>query len=224
MNGIFIVDKPQGPTSHDIVLYLRRSFSIKKVGHAGTLDPMATGVLVLLLGEATKLSNRLVTDDKEYEGVLRLGIRTDTHDSEGRVISAMEPPSLADEEIRKILDSFRGVIWQIPPMVSAIKHKGKKLYQLARLGIEVKREPRKVTIYTIKTMEILLPEVRFFVHCSKGTYIRKLACDIGEKLGCGASLSSLRRTRSGKFSIEDAVPFEELKTFSRDRLKRHIIS
>lgn len=216
------MDKPKGLTSHDVVSFLRKRFSIGKVGHAGTLDPMATGVLVLLLGRATRLSGKLSCDDKEYEASMRLGITTDSHDSEGKVVCAKETGSLSEDEIKKAFCSFLGVIEQVPPMVSAIKHKGKKLYQLARRGVEIERAPRKITIYDLRIKSISMPDVSFAVSCSKGTYIRKLASDIGEKLGCGAHLTSLRRTRSGRFTIGEAVTFEELKRFDSGMLEKHI--
>ncbi len=209
-------------TSHDVVLFLRRNFGIKKVGHAGTLDPMATGVLVMLLGNATKLSGSLIADDKVYEGSLKLGIRTDTHDSEGKVTNTKNTTGIDKDAVKKAFNTFRGTFDQVPPMVSAVKHKGKKLYELARKGVEVERKPKKVTIYDIELVDISLPEVSFSVRCSKGTYIRKLADDIGEVLGCGAHLTSLRRTRSGKFAIEDAVRLEELKSMNTESLKKYI--
>lgn len=224
MNGIIVVDKPGGMTSHDIVLFIRRRFAIKKVGHAGTLDPMATGALILLLGNATKSSGTLIEDDKEYEGVLRLGIRTDTHDSEGRVISSKAASHITEAEIREVFNSFMGEIEQVPPMVSAVRHKGEKLYELARRGIEVERRPRRVTIHDIKIRDINLPDIRFSVRCSKGTYIRKLADDIGENLGCGAHLIELRRIRSGTFALDNAVTFDELRKLDRKGLERYLKS
>jgi len=223
MNGICIIDKPGGLTSHDLVLFLRRRFKIKKVGHAGTLDPMATGVLVMLLGNATKLSNKFISDDKEYEGSMRLGIKTDSHDKEGKVISSKDISGIKEESVRESFRAFLGDIEQVPPMVSAVKHKGKKLYQLARRGIEVERKPRQIHIYNIEIKSIDLPMVSFSVCCSKGTYIRKLADDIGERLGCGAHLTSLRRLRSGRFGIDKAIPFADLKDFDEERLGEHII-
>ncbi|MBL7068972.1 MAG: tRNA pseudouridine(55) synthase TruB [Candidatus Omnitrophica bacterium] len=222
MNGIVIVDKPSGLTSHDVVLFFRRRFKIEKVGHAGTLDPMATGVLVLLLGKATKRSGNFITDDKEYEGTMKFGVRTDTHDREGKVLRAMDSSGLTDKAVEEAFSSFRGTINQVPPMVSAVRHEGRKLYELARKGVEVERKPRRVTIYDLKAQKIRLPEVSFTVHCSKGTYIRKLADDIGEKLGCGAHLTSLRRTRSGRFGIDDSVSFEELKKFDSKMLEARV--
>lgn len=223
MNGVMLVDKPSGITSHDVVLFLRRKFAIKKVGHAGTLDPMATGVLVMLLGAATKRSNDLITDDKEYEGTLRLGITTDTCDKEGRVVLTKEVNKIPEDSIREAFLSFSGDIDQTPPIFSAIKHKGKKLYDLARKGIKVEIKSRRVTIHEIEIKDIDLPDITFRVRCSKGTYIRKLAHDLGEKLGCGAHLIALRRTRSGRFSIDDAVGLEDLKKFDDKGLESRLI-
>ncbi|MEE8359719.1 MAG: tRNA pseudouridine(55) synthase TruB [Candidatus Omnitrophota bacterium] len=224
MNGIIIIDKPNGLTSHDVVLFLRRRFGIKKVGHAGTLDPMATGVLVLLLGEATKLSNSFICDDKEYEGVLRLGIKTRTCDKEGEVLSTRDISGISDKTIKDVAASFLGTIDQVPPMFSALKRDGKKLYKLARKGIEIKLEPRKVTIHELDIKNIELPDVWFKVGCSKGTYIRKLAEDIGDRIGCGAHLAALRRTRSGRFRIEDSVAFKELEGLNNKSLEERVQS
>lgn len=239
-DGILVVDKPNGPTSHDIVLFVRRKFGIKKVGHAGTLDPMATGVLVLLIGKATKLSGRLVLDEKEYEGTLRLGVRTDTGDAEGRVVSekkitssgtglffyeesSMQMRPVPVSAIEDIFGSFRGAIEQTPPMVSAVKYNGTKLYELARRGIEVERRPRRVMIYGICVKKIDLPDISFSVRCSKGTYIRSLASDIADKIGCGGHLVSLRRIKSGRFGIKDSITFEELKRLDNNTLWKYII-
>lgn len=214
-NGILVIDKPKGPTSHDIVLLIRRAFNIKKVGHAGTLDPMATGILVMLLGTATKLSNQLMSDEKEYEGVLKLGERTDTYDSQGKIVSKKSVPEFNKNDIEIVLNSFKGVVEQVPPMVSAIKHKGRKLYELARQGVEIKRKPRQITIHAIEIKNINLPYIGFSVQCSKGTYIRALASDIGDKLGCGAHLTELRRTRSGNFTLKDTISIEELEKLKK---------
>lgn len=222
-SGILVVDKPKGPTSHDIVLFVRRRFGIKKVGHAGTLDPMATGVLVLLIGRATRLSSQLILDEKEYEGTLRLGVRTDTGDTEGKALSENSVPDLKNDFIEDIFSSFHGATEQVPPMVSALKYKGMRLYELARRGIEVERRPRRIIIYDIIVKNIALPDVLFSVRCSKGTYIRRLASDIGDRLGCGGHLTSLRRTRSGRFGIETAVAFEELRNFTRETLEKHLL-
>jgi len=210
VSGVLIVDKPKGMTSHDVVASVRRRFGLKKVGHAGTLDPMATGVLVLLVGRATKLSSSLVLDDKEYEGTLRLGKRTRTGDSEGETIETHDVPPLSEMSVREAFGSFSGMIAQVPPMFSALKKDGRKLYELARSGVEVERAPRNVTILSIDVKEVRMPDISFSVSCSKGTYIRTLADDIGQRLGCGAHLIALRRSRSGNFTIESAVPFDKL--------------
>ncbi|MFH1752664.1 MAG: tRNA pseudouridine(55) synthase TruB [Candidatus Omnitrophota bacterium] len=222
-NGIVVVDKPKGFTSHDIVLFLRRRFGIKKVGHAGTLDPMATGVLVLLLGDATKLSNSFISDDKEYEGTMRLGAKTTTCDAEGEITATNDISGVTPKIIEEAASHFRATIDQVPPMFSALKRGGRKLYKLARKGIEIELEPRKVTVFALDIKKIELPDVWFKVACSKGTYVRKLAEDIGEKIGCGAHLVALRRTKSGRFSIEDAVGFEALKNYSEMELERRLI-
>jgi len=210
-NGILIVDKPKDLTSHDVVDIVRRVFKTRRVGHAGTLDPIATGVLVVLVGKATKQSNLLSGDDKEYSAVLKLGVATDTGDAYGKVIKTSQLNGLDRGSVESAILSFRGEIEQVPPMFSAVKHKGKSLYKLARKGITVHREPRKVEIKDITAIEVRLPEAGFKVVCSKGTYIRQLCADIGEKLGCGAHMAELRRTRSGNFNISQAVSIEELR-------------
>jgi len=221
MNGILIVDKPTGWTSFDVVNFIRKRFAIQKAGHAGTLDPMATGVLVVLLGSATKLSGEFSGHDKDYAATMTLGIVTDTGDSEGKVIRTAEVPDVSRAEVETVLESFSGEISQIPPMVSAIKHNGTPLYKLARKGIEVERKPRSVTIHKIRLTDFRLPELSIEVSCSKGTYIRTLCEDIGERIGCGGSLSSLRRTRSGEFSIVNAVSIDELKEMQDADILHH---
>ena len=212
-SGIVLVDKPVGLTSHDIVDFIRKKFRFKKVGHAGTLDPFATGLLIILLGKFTKRSVHFSNYDKEYQGRLCLGITTDTGDREGKVIQKKDLDSckIDKDGLREVFTSFKGEIQQIPPMYSAKKIKGKKLYELARAGIVLKREPKKVTIERIEVLDISIPFVNFSVKCSKGTYIRQLACDIGEKIGCGAHLVSLRRTKIGPLNVKKALPFEKLK-------------
>jgi len=210
--GVLLVDKPGGVTSHDVVDEVRKKFGFKKVGHAGTLDPMATGLLILLLGAFTKMSEHFSAYGKEYEARLSLGVSRDTGDADG-TITEEKDPALYEEGIKnigKIFDSFRGEIRQIPPMYSAKKVKGKKLYELARKGIVLKREPKTVFIEDISITKTSLPEVAFFVKCSKGTYIRQLAVDIGEKVGCGAHLVFLRRTKIGPFGVDKAVTLEKL--------------
>lgn len=204
MDGILVVNKPAGITSHDVVDFIRRKFNIKRVGHAGTLDPMARGVLVMLLGKATKLSNTFIQDDKEYIAKVFFGKKTDTQDSQGKVIEEKNIDSLDIAAIKKVLNNFKGDIDQVPPMVSAIKHKGKKLYQLARSGKTVKREPRKIRISDIEILEFKFPELTFRVRCSKGTYVRTLCEDIGRSLGVPSHMSGLVRTRSGDFLLENS--------------------
>ncbi len=219
--GILVVDKEKNMTSHDVVYLIRRLYSIRKVGHAGTLDPNATGVLVMLLGKATKLSNKFLTEDKEYLATMKLGERTDSADIEGAIID-MREVDVTEETIKKVISEFHGEIEQVPPMVSAKKIGGKRLYQLARKGVSVERPPVKVFIKEIEVEEIDIPLVRFRVACGKGTYIRQLADDIGERLGCGAHLVELRRTRSGEFSIEDAITLEDLRKMNKDELDESI--
>jgi len=215
MDEILVIDKPKGPTSHDIVDIVRKIFRIKKVGHAGTLDPMATGVLVILTGKCTKESNRFLNDDKEYEAELTLGATSDTEDAEGVITASGKSVDIDPITIKKAFSAFLGPIEQTPPAYSAVKHNGKKLYELARKGIFVEKEPRRITIFRLDILEISLPKVRFITACSKGTYIRKLASDIGQSLGCGAYLSALRRTRSGSFTIDQAITLDELTVRSR---------
>jgi tRNA pseudouridine55 synthase len=225
MDGILVVNKPRGITSHDVVNFIRRKFNIKRVGHAGTLDPMATGVLVMLLGKATKLSNTFTNQDKEYVAKVYFGKSTDTQDAYGKVIEEKAIDGLDPEDIKKALDNFRGDIEQIPPMVSAIKHKGKKLYQLARSGKTVEREPRKIRISGIEILEFKFPELTFRVKCSKGTYVRTLCEDIGRFLGVPSHMSGLVRTKSGDFLLEDSKEMEkanEKDIISFDSYDRHI--
>lgn len=211
-DGVILIDKPQGPTSHDVVDFIRKEFGIRKAGHAGTLDPMATGLLIILLGSFTKKSAAFSNFDKAYEARLRLGISTDTADAEGTVTAKRDLNRFVGgaDNIKDVFASFLGRIKQVPPMYSAKKIKGKKLYQLAREGKILKREPKEVTISAIEAVRTDLPYVDFFVKCSKGTYIRQLAHDIGEKIGCGAHLVFLRRTKIGQFDVEKAVPFGNL--------------
>jgi len=210
--GILLIDKPEGPTSHDIVHAIRKKSGIKKVGHAGTLDPMARGLLIILLGAYTKQSQHFSNYEKEYEACIFLGITTDTADKEGRIIKEHDAKLAMPEErmLEDVFKQFTGETLQVPPMYSAKKINGKKLYNLARKGITVKREPRRIFIEKIEINDISLPRVAFSVKCSKGTYIRQLAHDIGERLGCGAHLSQLKRTKIGPFSLADALAFEEV--------------
>ncbi len=215
MNGIIILDKPSGRTSHDMVYAVRRLTGIKKAGHTGTLDPMATGVLPVCVGNATKIADMLTLSDKAYTAVLVLGKTTDTLDAEGRVLTECEA-DCTEEAIREAVYSFVGEIEQIPPMYSAIKQNGKKLYELARQGIEVERKSRRVTINSIDILKIDGVRVTIDVSCSKGTYIRTLCDDIGKKLGVGAYMETLRRTRTGCFKIEESYTIEELEALKAD--------
>ena len=221
-DGILLVDKPATWTSFDVVNFVRARFNIPKVGHCGTLDPAATGLLVLVLGKFTRISNSLSGVDKVYEGSFRLGIETDSEDMDGKVIRESDYSHVTEESLRDTIMSFMGKSMQIPPMVSALKKDGKKLYELAREGVEIEREARPIEVYDIKVNKIALPDCDFTVHCSKGTYVRTIASDIGKKLGCGAVLTSLRRTAAGKFSINDAVTIDTLKTFEQPELREFV--
>ncbi|MFH1360081.1 MAG: tRNA pseudouridine(55) synthase TruB [Candidatus Omnitrophota bacterium] len=208
--GFLIIDKPSGITSHDVVNFMRRKFRMRRIGHAGTLDPLATGVLVILLGKATKLFNEFSAFDKAYEATLRLGLKTTTADINGQTIKESDCTQIIQEEVQKAFERLTGTIQQIPPMVSAVKFKGKRLYQLARSGIEIAREPRTVTIKELRLVDFNLPDVRLFVRCSKGTYIRTIAEDVGEALGCGGCISQIKRTQVGSFLIDEAVSLEDV--------------
>jgi len=209
MDGVLIIDKPPGRTSHDVVRDVKKLLGANKVGHAGTLDPLATGVLAVCINEATKLTRFFVQDDKEYRATMLLGVRTDTLDREGTVLSRCEP-HLREEEIGRTMEGFVGPIEQRVPRYSAVKFKGKPLYKWARRGVDIEPPLRKVTVHRINVEEVTMPYVTFTVSCSKGTYIRSLCADIGEELGCGACLFDLRRTRSGGFSQKDAILLEGL--------------
>jgi tRNA pseudouridine55 synthase len=220
MDGILIIDKPQGITSHDVVDLLRRHFGFKKVGHAGTLDPMATGVLVMLIGAMTKSSHNFISDDKEYEGEMILGVTSDTGDMWGKLVRSEKDIDFTPSEIEKAFGGFTGDIEQAVPMYSAVKYNGKKLYELARKGLSVDVKPRKISVRKLEILDIKLPAIYFRVVCSKGTYIRQLAVDIGKALGSGACLSALRRTRSGRFNISEALDIEAVKKMTKDDIAK----
>jgi tRNA pseudouridine55 synthase len=222
-DGVLLIDKPAGMTSHDVVDRVRRHFGFKKVGHCGTLDPAATGLLILVLERATKLQDRLMSDDKAYEGVMVLGVSTDSQDADGKIIAEKPVPPLTAADIEEVLAKFRGDIQQIPPMVSALKHQGTPLYKLARKGKTVEREPRLIHIYDLRALEVELPRITFRVACTKGTYVRTICSDIGDLLGCGAHLHELRRTRSGKFDVNEAHQLPAVLTQTREELKSLII-
>lgn len=211
-------------TSHDVVAIARRQLNMKKIGHCGTLDPMATGLLMLVINRATKIQDLLMSEDKTYTGTITLGATTSTQDKEGEIEEEKEVPDLNQEQIEEAFDGFMGDFEQIPPMVSAIKQNGVPLYKLARKGQVVERKPRAVFITDYQVTRVALPEIDFTVNCSKGFYVRTYAHDIGQKLGCGAHLSDLRRTRSGKFTLDRAVPVDALKVASREELVGSFIS
>jgi tRNA pseudouridine55 synthase len=218
-SGALLVDKAPEWTSHDVVNLVRRRFGFRKVGHCGTLDPGATGLLVVVLERATKLSAQLMGGDKLYEGTLRLGVETFSQDSDGEVTATHELGPLTAEDVCAAAAGFVGDIQQIPPMVSAVKQNGQPLYKRARRGQVVEREPRSVTVHAFEILRVELPDVSFRVKCSKGTYVRTLAADLGTRLGCGAHLCGLRRLASGPFQVEDAVPVAELKSWDdRERV------
>lgn len=220
--GILVVDKPVGPTSHQVVNLVRQGTRIRKVGHAGTLDPRASGVLVLCLGSATRLSEYLSTSVKRYEATIRFGSATRTYDSEGEIIleTGKSPTRV---QIEHMLPEFRGEISQMPPAFSAIKIRGRKAYEIARAGGEPQLKPRKITIFDLQLKSYTAPDLSLAIECSAGTYIRSIAHDLGERLGTGAHLAALRRTRSGPFSIDDAVPLPKLEVgFMVDKWERYV--
>lgn len=209
MNGIVVIDKPKGVTSHDVVGMMRKRFGTHRVGHTGTLDPMATGVLPICIGNATRAADMLIESDKEYIAEFILGKTTDTLDIEGQVLAESEV-LVTEDEVRNAISKFVGKISQIPPMYSAIKKDGKKLYELAREGKEIEREARDITIYSIDVLRVDLPLVEIGVKCSKGTYIRTLCDDIGKTLGCGATMTALRRVATAGFTIDNAYTIEDI--------------
>lgn len=221
-DGALLVDKPSGPTSHDVVDSVRRRFRLRKVGHCGTLDPNATGLLILVLGRATRLSERLMAADKVYEGSMRLGESTDTYDADGQITASLPVPPLTLDFLNEEAAAFVGDLLQTPPMVSAAKVGGVPLYKLARKGVEVERKPRLVHVYSFRFSRYEEPLAWFRIACTKGTYVRSLADELGRKLGCGAHLATLRRTDIGRFSVADAVPLDQLLELSSDQLERHV--
>lgn len=212
LDGVLLVDKAKGMTSHDVVAIVRRCLGTKKVGHCGTLDPLATGLLIIVIGRGTKIQDLLMSEDKEYVGTMLLGITTGTQDADGQPVETKPVPAFSRERIEEAFAKFHGDFYQMPPMVSAIKKEGVPLYKLARQGKTVEREPRFVHVYAHDVNAVRLPEIDFRVVCSKGFYVRTYAFDIGNELGCGAHLKDLRRTKSGRFTLERAVTVENLKT------------
>jgi tRNA pseudouridine55 synthase len=224
VSGVLVVDKPVGLTSHDVVQIIRRGTGIRRAGHTGTLDPRASGVLVVLIGPAVRLSEYVSASDKRYQATIRLGSSTDTYDAEGRVTGQASLEGITEEKFDDELQQFVGEIEQVPPPYSAIKVKGRKAYEMAREGEEVDLEPRKIRVYSLEVLEWAPPEVVVDVYCSSGTYVRSLANDLGQKLGCGAHLVGLRRTKSGRFTLRDAVPLRRLQeAFDAGNWYRHLI-
>lgn len=224
INGVINVYKEAGYTSFDVVAKLRGILKQKKIGHTGTLDPMAEGVLIVCLGTGTKLVDMITAGDKEYKASMQLGISTDTEDITGEVLKECSWDGITEDAVIEVIKSFVGKYNQVPPMYSAIKKDGKKLYEYARAGIEIEREPRPVEIFSIENISVDLPEVSFDVHCSKGTYIRSLCRDIGDKLSCGATLKSLLRSEVHGFLLSDALKLSEIEKLKEDeKLDEHIL-
>jgi tRNA pseudouridine55 synthase len=223
LDGAVLIDKPAGPTSHDVVNEIRHHFGLRKVGHAGTLDPAATGLLILLLGRGTKLSEKLMSDDKVYAGTIKFGETTDSFDADGRLVASLPVPPLTVEQLNEAAAAFLGDQLQTPPMVSAVKKDGVPLYKLARQGLEVERKPKLIHVYSFRFTAYEEPLGRFSVGCTKGTYVRSLAHDLGQKVGCGAHLASLRRIRSGRYDVDDAIAFEDALKLSRAGLEKQVI-
>jgi len=223
LDGAILIDKPVGPTSHDVVDAIRRRFQIKKVGHCGTLDPNATGLLIIVLGRGTKLSEKLMGDDKVYEGMIKFGETMDSYDADGEITASLPVPPLTLEQLNEEAAKFIGDQMQVPPMVSAIKKNGVPLYKLARKGIEVEREPRLIHIYNFRFTKYEEPLGEFRVACTKGTYVRSIAHDLGQKLGCGGHLATLRRSVSGKFDVADATRFDDVMNLTVAELEKKVL-
>ncbi|MBI9020396.1 MAG: tRNA pseudouridine(55) synthase TruB [Verrucomicrobia bacterium] len=222
-DGVLLIDKPQEWTSHDVVAKIRNHFQLNKVGHGGTLDPNATGLIMILIGHGTKLSAKIMGGDKTYEGEILLGVETDSQDTDGEITAEKDPSAVTEEQIRTEMKAAVGDQMQMPPMVSAIKQNGVALYKLARKGQEVEREPRFIHVYKFAMHEFTPPRVTFEVQCTKGTYVRTLAYDLGTRLGCGACLSQLRRTQSSEFNISNAWTLDDVLTWDRNELAKHMV-
>ncbi len=210
MSGLLLVEKGQGVTSFQVVAHLRRLLGVHKIGHGGTLDPLATGLLPILVGEGTKLTPFLTEQDKEYEVTLILGVKTDTLDITGKILEELPVPALIREAVEEVLKRFVGEIAQVPPMFSALHHRGRRLYELARQGMTVERPSRTVRVHAVELLDLAVPRVTLRIACGRGTYIRSLCSDLGEALGCGATVERLVRTRVGRFTLAEAIPWSEL--------------
>ena len=223
LDGVLLVDKPGQHTSHDVIARLRGMLRTKKIGHAGTLDPMATGLLIVLVGKATRVSQFMISLDKEYEGTIELGKTTDSQDADGEVMETRPVPDLAEEQVREAIRTFLGDQYQMPPMFSAIKIGGVPLYKKARKGEDVAREPRFIRVMSWDLLAFQSPVITFRLRCSKGTYVRTLAHDLGNKLGCGAHLSSLRRTATDRFNVAQALTLDQIEKLSLPEIQRKLI-
>jgi tRNA pseudouridine55 synthase len=223
LDGVLLVDKPADHTSHDVIARLRGKLKMKRIGHAGTLDPMATGLLIVLVGKATRVSQYLMSVDKEYTGTISLGKVTTTQDAEGEMLETRPVPPLTEAEVKTALKAFVGDQYQTPPMYSAIKIDGVPLYKKARQGEEVEREPRFIRVSSFEMTRFASPEIDFVLRCSKGTYVRTIAHDVGQKLGCGAHLSKLRRTGSGKFTIDQCLTLDEIQALSLAEIEKRLL-
>jgi tRNA pseudouridine55 synthase len=224
LDGILLVDKPADHTSHDVIARLRGKLRMKRIGHAGTLDPMATGLLVVLVGKATSVSQYLISLDKEYTGTIKLGVTTNSQDADGEVlVTRPVSPSLTEAEVLAAIKTMLGDQYQMPPMFSAIKIDGVPLYKLARKGEEIVREPRFIRVASWDLTRFAPPELDFRVRCTKGTYVRTLAHDLGEKLGCGAHLSALRRTGTDKLTLERALTIEQINALTLPEIEKHLL-
>lgn len=223
MEGVLLVDKPADHTSHDVIARLRGKLKMRRIGHAGTLDPMATGLLIVLVGKATRVSQYLISLDKEYEGTIELGKVTDTQDADGEVMETRPVPPLNEADVTAALKGFLGDQYQIPPMYSAIKIDGVPLYKSARKGEEVEREPRFIRVMSWELTRFALPRFDFRLRCTKGTYVRTLAHDLGQKLGCGGHLAALRRTATDKFHVSQALTLDEIMALSLPEIEKRLI-
>lgn len=224
IDGVLLIDKAPGMTSHDVVAITRRVLDTRKVGHCGTLDPLATGLLIITIGRGTKIQDLLMSEDKEYVGTIRLGQTTTSQDADGEIVEERPVPDVTREQLEEAFGKFQGDFYQTPPMVSAIKKDGVPLYKLARQGKTIEREPRLVHIYGHEILRVEVPEVDFRVVCSKGFYVRTYAHDIGQLLGCGAHLKALRRTASGKFRVDGVLTVDELRSLPLEQVKSRVLS
>jgi tRNA pseudouridine55 synthase len=223
LDGVLLVDKPGEHTSHDVIARLRGKLRMRKIGHAGTLDPMATGLLIVLVGKATRVSQFIISLDKEYEGTIELGKTTDSQDAEGEVMETRPVPALTEDQVRVAMQGFLGDQYQMPPMFSAIKIGGVPLYKKARKGEEVVREPRFIRVMSWDMLRFASPNIDFRLRCTKGTYVRTLAHDLGTKIGCGAHLSALRRTATDRFNVAQALTMDQIEGMSLAEIEKRLI-